>query len=107
MKYSDYHSIDLWVTFWALSKISKHNFFKSSKNFKFDFFSETRQSYEESYTMVEKACVNIDDVFDFCPKKKYPLSKDNQGYQGYAVELSKNCQMDELRQSAVSKEYEV
>ena len=41
--------------------------------------------------MVGKACVNIDDVFDFCPKKEFPLSKDNQGYQGYAVELSKKA----------------
>ena len=70
-------------------------------NFEFDFFSETWQSYEESYTTVGKACVNIDDVFDFCPKKEFPLSKDNQGYQGYAEKLSKKCQMDELRQSAV------
>ena len=76
-------------------------------NFKFDFFSETRQSYKESYTTVGKACVNIDDMFDFCPKKEFPLSKDNQGYQGYVVELSKKRQMDELWQSAVSKVYEV
>ena len=76
-------------------------------SFKFDFFSETWQSYEDSYTTVGKACVNIDDVFDFCPKKEYLLSKDNQGYQGYAVKLSKKRQMDELQQLAVSKVYEV